>query len=409
MKDKKTISFGSTTTRARGRKKGTLFWVLILSEVAVSALYFQFTDGSRAQRLCEHDDNAVAKISPCFGPAGTTITVTPGRRLTSGPARLVFKRVLANGVPSQVVTSISGSTATAPNQLCARGNGKWEVWLVLANGQSQGKIGAFTVSDCAGANSTGLGRRPPGSNNSAIEKIILPPITINVDNEVYVKTKSTSQSYIKDIASTEPEVATGTEWGTNEVKVRGKSPGVTTISFFDANTATLYRVQVTVEKKRDPPTGGGAAKTSKIDACLVGEWIADGFTDLSGKGSGGTGFVVTFKADGTETIDYSRMKLIVFPSNEKFDFKGTAALMISTENNVATIQSVVRQQVTGTLYWIDDPAPRPFDVFGAGPGALGGTANDNRYTCTEKTLEYKTSVSRTRRPTYAVKLRRVTG
>ena len=103
------------------------------------------------------------------------------------------------------------------------------MWLVLANGQSQGKIGAFTVSDCAGANSTGLGRRPPGSNNSAIEKIILPPITINVDNEVYVKTKSTSQSYIKDIASTEPEVATGTEWGTNEVKVRGKSPGVTTI------------------------------------------------------------------------------------------------------------------------------------------------------------------------------------
>jgi len=339
-----------------------------------------------AQRLCEHNSNPVAKISPCFGPTGTSITVTPGRQLPSAPAQLVFKRVLANGVPAEVITSISSSVATAPAQLCARGNGRWEVWLTLANGQRQGKIGAFTVSDCAGANSTGLGNRPPAGNNSAIEKIILPPITIFVDNEVYVKTKSTSQSYIKNIDSTVPEVATGTEWGTNDVKVRGKSPGVTTISFFDANNGTLYRVQVTVKKKPAPgPIGGGAIKNTQIDPCLIGEWRT---AAVSGAVSGGNGFRLTIKEDGTQIADYSSMQIMRL-HDLSYRYGGSAEGQLTTENGVAKNVGVTRAGVTLAMGDLNGEKP-PKPSAGMGPGALGINKNNNSYTCTDTNLKYVT-------------------
>jgi hypothetical protein len=102
-------------------------------------------------RLCANSTYAVATISPCTGPTGTTINVNLQRRLTSPPALLVFKRVLANGVPAQVtapVISGSGFSALAPPQLCARvaggqGGGPWQVLLIDAQGRSQGVIGSF--------------------------------------------------------------------------------------------------------------------------------------------------------------------------------------------------------------------------------------------------------------------------
>jgi hypothetical protein len=97
-----------------------------------------------SQRLCENSDAAVASISPCTGRSGTKITVTLRRKLASPPKTLVFKRVLANGVPAEVRLPIaSGLITTTTAQLCANGSAKWEVWLVDASGASQGLIGAF--------------------------------------------------------------------------------------------------------------------------------------------------------------------------------------------------------------------------------------------------------------------------
>jgi hypothetical protein len=97
-----------------------------------------------SQRLCENSDAAVASISPCTGRSGTKINVSLRRKLASPPKTLVFKRVLANGVPAEVRLPISsGLAATTTAQLCANGSAKWEVWLVDASGTSQGLIGAF--------------------------------------------------------------------------------------------------------------------------------------------------------------------------------------------------------------------------------------------------------------------------
>jgi hypothetical protein len=369
-------------------RRSSRSWFLLLALIngAVLLIAFpDFLDGSaiQMQRLCEHNDRAVAKIAPCFGPVGTAITVTPAKQITSAPAQLVFKRVLANGVPAEVVSSVANSAATAPNQLCARGNGKWDVWLVLANGQRQGKIGAFTVSGCAGGGSTGLANRPPANNNPPIETIILPPITINVDNEVYVKTKNTSQSYLKHIDSTVPEVATATEWGTNDVKVRGKSPGVTTISFFDANTGTVYRVQVTVIR---PPRGGdGAIKTSQIDPCLVGEWRT---ASVSGAVTGGSGFRLEIKGDGTQILDYSSMEILRL-HDLTYRYGGAAEGVLKTEDGVARNISITRAEVTLAMGDVNGEQPAK-PSKGMGPGALGINKNNNSYTCAADSLKYVT-------------------
>lgn len=378
------------------------------SVIAVTFILLVGCSLSQSQRLCENNDNPVATISPCQGPTGTTITITPGRQLTSAFGTLVFKRVVTNGVPAQVITQISGNTLSTPPQLCMVANGRWEVWLSLANGESQGKIGAFWTTGCVGGTSTGLGIGP-GSNSapSPNELIILPPITINVDNEVYVKTKNTSQSYIKDIGSTVPEVATGTEWGTNDVKVRGKSPGTTTISFFDANTGSLYRIQVTVVKKGDdpPPGGSGAAKSSAIDACLVGTWLATTVTPtLPNYAGGGDGFRVTFEDDGTQTVDYSTMKPIQLRPNDSWTYSGLASARISTEKNKAKIEQTLK---AGALFYLSKVNESPgMPMPGLGFAGLGDTSGENSYRCTADSLEYRGSLAANRNPDVSIKLTR---
>lgn len=89
-------------------------------------------------------------------------------------------------------------------------------------------------------------------------QVELSPITMNVGNSAYAKTQATGQSDIRNITSSVPAVATGVEWGTNDVKISGKSPGVTVIRFFDRSTGTNYRVTVTVNAKPvNQPAGGG--------------------------------------------------------------------------------------------------------------------------------------------------------
>src|SRR5262249_4927111 len=100
-------------------------------------------------RLCANSTYAVATISPCTGPTGATINVKLQRRLSSPPALLVFKRVLVNGVPAQVTAPVVNGAVMSPPQLCPviagspKGSGPWQVWLIDAQGRSQGVIGSF--------------------------------------------------------------------------------------------------------------------------------------------------------------------------------------------------------------------------------------------------------------------------
>lgn len=105
-----------------------------------------------AQDPCYSNTYAVANIGPCTARVGSTLTVQRLRTTPSPLGALVFKAVLASGVPAQVIvplTGVGGSAfhAVVPAQLCARGGPKWDVWLRTADGQNQGSIGSFQP-DC---------------------------------------------------------------------------------------------------------------------------------------------------------------------------------------------------------------------------------------------------------------------
>lgn len=143
----------------------------------------------------------------------------------------------------------------------------------------------------------------------------------------------------------------------------------------------------------------------KFDTCLIGRWEAVSFTDLSGYGQGGTGFQVTFDRNGVQTADYSKMSVIVLPL-ESFYFKGSSVSKVETADNVATITMVIRPAPDGQFKFTKEAELKPFPVNGAGPGALG-SARDGTYVCTETSLEFKSSVASSKRPSYQVKLNRV--
>ena len=354
-----------------------------------------------AQRLCENNDNPAATIAPCFGAPGTLINVKRGR-VSPASGKLIFKRVLTNGVPAQVIAEISaGGTSEAPPQLCAVGGGRWEVWLVLADGRSQGKIGAFTASDCSNVkppiqskpnskpNSKPGDTKPKSGDNNppAGKTVVLPPITMNVDNEVYAKTQNASQSYIKRIASSDPSVATGTEWGTNDVKIRGKRPGVTIITFLDANTGTTYQVTVTVKERRKTPKDNDDGRIRNppddpsFDPCLVGEWLA---VKVNGTVEGGTGIRLTIKPDGSQIVDYTAMRILNL-KGLTYRYGGGADGVLSAAAGIARNMRIVREGVTlATGANGEENAPKP--ASGMGPGALGINRNGNRYSCSAQFL-----------------------
>jgi hypothetical protein len=199
-------------------------------------------------------------------------------------------------------------------------------------------------------------------------------------------------------------VATGTEWGTNDVKVRGKRPGTTTISFFDADEGKLYRVQVTVvEKGKNPPIGGGAAKSSAIDACLVGTWLATSVTTTNPRIlGGGEGFRVSFEQDGTQTVDYSSAKPFQM-KGDSMRYSGSAAARISSEKNKAKVTEVIKAGAVMYLSQVNEASGMPMP--GLAYGGLGGTTGDNSYVCTNDSLQYQGSISNGA-PNVTIKLKR---
>lgn len=88
---------------------------------------------------------------------------------------------------------------------------------------------------------------------NANTNVVLPPMTIVVGNAAYAKTRARGQSAIKNVVSSDRNIAWAREWGTNDVQINAKTPGTTTISFFDETTGTSYQVTVTVIAKANNP------------------------------------------------------------------------------------------------------------------------------------------------------------
>lgn len=159
-----------------------------------------------------------------------------------------------------------------------------------------------------------------------------------------------------------------------------------------------------VETKAEPPE-----MWRSIDPQLIGTWECTSFKEaVNSVSSGGTGFRVTFKSDGTESVDYSNMKPIISGIRDKTTYSGTATARISTRDGVAKVEKIVSAGVVMTV----DSATGNFSfpkLPGLGPGALGSTNDKNSYKCSEDTLEYQTSAARDGHANTTVKLTRVKG
>ena len=103
---------------------------------------------------CYKNAGAYAAAGPCFGPAGTMIYLELLRPMPKLPEKLVFRAVVANGVPAQVTAALAASgsaySLSAPPQLCTGPTfpHKWMIWLMDASGAMQGEIGEFTMTAC---------------------------------------------------------------------------------------------------------------------------------------------------------------------------------------------------------------------------------------------------------------------
>lgn len=152
----------------------------------------------------------------------------------------------------------------------------------------------------------------------------------------------------------------------------------------------------------DDAGGGG-----RIDPCLVGTWEATSVvTSSSVITGGGEGFRVTFKRDGTETVDYSSMKPLQ-AGNDETTYTGSATARISTVNKTAKVESVEKKGVVINFSKLTPIPGTPLP--GLGFGGLGETADDNGYNCSRDSLEYRGSMARDRRANVNIKLTRRKG
>ena len=248
---------------------------------------------------------------------------------------------------------------------------------------------------------------------------------------------------ISDVKSSNVGVATARTNTANTIQVYSVALGDTWIEFTDNATGKNYQVHVWVKNSLAAPNGEGAGSNSggkgggsggggagasgsgaggaaagggsrgSIDPCLVGSWEATSVEFLApypAGMTGATGFRVTFKRDGTETIDYSAMKPVAFSDStpakpDNYAYSGVASAHISTDKKTAKIESIdgagVTRTINATGYHI------PLHLPDLGPGALGNTANNNNYSCTEDSLEYQTADTRGQNPNFSFKLTRL--
>ena len=134
------------------------------------------------------------------------------------------------------------------------------------------------------------------------------------------------------------------------------------------------------------------ADTGKIDSCLVGKWRSESVTsDLMGKASKGegAGILVTFKSDGTQTIDYNGMQPLKGATGETNQWSGTATGHISTSKGTAIIESVEQSELKHKLVAPDGTSSSNSMGSTLGPAGLVSNPLDRSYTCTKDTLTFK--------------------
>jgi hypothetical protein len=178
---------------------------------------------------------------------------------------------------------------------------------------------------------------------------------------------------------------------------------------------TLKEIQENIRRTKVEKEGFVKTKVEppelwrSVDPQLIGTWECTSFKEaVSSVSSGGTGFRVTFKSDGTESIDYSNMKPIMSGIRDNTIYSGTATARISTKDGVAKIEKIVSAGVVMTVDSATGHLSFP-KLPGLGPGALGSTTDKNSYKCSEDTLEYQTSAARDGHANTTVKLTRVKG
>jgi hypothetical protein len=146
----------------------------------------------------------------------------------------------------------------------------------------------------------------------------------------------------------------------------------------------------------DKDTTESICPPSGIDSCLIGTWECTSFKEankfITG---GGTGFRVTFKSDGTETVDYSKMQPIR-AGNDKMVYEGKATARISAKDGVAKIEKMIEAGVTFDAAFMLKRYGKEWNpkLPELGPGGLGTTKGKSNYKCTGDSLEYQSSTPR---------------
>jgi hypothetical protein len=125
-----------------------------------------------------------------------------------------------------------------------------------------------------------------------------------------------------------------------------------------------------------------------LDPCLVGSWRSEPVGENMLGVTGGGGILVTFKADGTQTIDYNGMQAFKGGYGDSNLWTGTAEGHITTREGKASVNSVERSDV---VHKYEGPSGRRTNPLsgGLGPAGLGNNRFDPSYQCNETRLTYK--------------------
>jgi len=184
---------------------------------------------------------------------------------------------------------------------------------------------------------------------------------------------------------------------------------------FDESPAAVSRAladdQNAIRRKTALQTQLDECETSKpeMDRCLLGTWECISFKEnIRSYTGGGTGFRVTFAADGTETVDYGPMQPIK-AGNDIVSYVGTASAKVSTKDGVARVDRMINAGARLNAVAAEVGLNWKPKIPGLGAGGLGGTKDGSKYTCTQEILEYETSSAADQRPNCSVKLKRIAG
>lgn len=141
-------------------------------------------------------------------------------------------------------------------------------------------------------------------------------------------------------------------------------------------------------KGKPQPNAQAFKAGGSLDPCLVGDWRSEPVGANMLGVSGGGGIRVTFKADGTQTVNYDGMQPFQGRMGETNAWTGEAEGRIATDKGVASVQSVERSSVMHKYDGPNGSRSNPL-TGGLGPAGLGNNRFDPSYTCNETRLTYK--------------------